>query len=63
MFYHRNVNGFLSLKCFRFIRAVLERESLVFESVDMRTFLSFFNTDYFFDMCYSLTPQVFVFVI
>lgn len=32
-------------------------------SVDKRTFLSYFNTGYFCDLCYNLTPQIFVLVI
>lgn len=57
MFYHRNVNEFLFLKFFVLTGAVSEINHLIFESVDIKTFLSCFNTDYFCDLCYNLTHK------
>lgn len=62
MFHHRNFNEFLSFKSFGLKYAVSEINRLIFESVDIRTFWSCFNTGYFCDLYYNLTPQMFVLV-
>lgn len=55
MFYHRNVNEFLILKCFGLTHAVSRTNNLLFENIDKTDFFwNVKNTDFFSVNCVTI---------